>query len=282
MSMSSDSHNMEMSPSAGASASDVMPMVSEQPEPILFALPPSPFRPSPPPPLTNPSVPFSFVRRSPPAPMLAPTGGGSGGGAGSASFVAASRRSPPAPIGTGAGSSSFSFLEATGLGAMQASADERSLPPTPRSPSPTCSPPGSPKRQKAAAEAAAAAAASKAAASDVEEDLDVRAAALGLHEVTQRVWRETALPPTPSSPSPTFSPPSSPKQRHAAELTAARAAEKLAQSLCAAREARGEGSASCGSDSEGGTMTELEVTAAIAAWEAGGAQHRGSRKKRQL
>ena len=40
---------------------------------------------------------------------------------------------------------------------------------------------------------------------------ETRAAALGLHEVERRVWRETALPPTPSSPSPTFSPPGSPK-----------------------------------------------------------------------
>lgn len=159
---------------------------------------------------------------------------------------------------------------------MQAPAEDRSLPPTPRSPSPTCSPPGSPKRQKAAADAGTAST------GDLEEDLDVRAAALGLNEVTQRVWRETALPPTPKSPSPTFSPPSSPKQRRAAELTAARAAEKLAQSLCAAREARGEGSASCGSDSEGGMMTEVELTTAIAAWETGGAQYGGSRKKRQL
>lgn len=48
----------------------------------------------------------------------------------------------------------------------------------------------------------------------------MRAAALGLNEATQRVWKETALPPTPSSPSPTFSPPSSPKQRRQASRAA--------------------------------------------------------------
>ena len=188
-------------------------------------------------------------------------------------------RSPPPP---GSASGSFSFLD--GLGAMQAAAEDRSLPPTPRSPSPTCSPPGSPKRQKAAAEREAAnrAAAVGGADSAAEDDLETRAAALGLNEVTQRVWRETALPPTPSSPSPTFSPPSSPKQRHAAEQTAKQAAEKLAESLRAEAQARGAafdlGSASCGSDSEGNAASaEADVTAALAAW--GGARH-GSNEER--
>ena len=79
-------------------------------------------------------------------------------------------RSPPPP---GSASGSFSFLD--GLGAMQAAAEDRSLPPTPRSPSPTCSPPGSPKRQKAAAEREAAnrAAAVGGADSAAEDDLAV-------------------------------------------------------------------------------------------------------------
>lgn len=169
---------------------------------------------------------------------------------------------------------------------MQATAEDRSLPPTPRSPSPTTSPPGSPKRQKAAD----AAKDSDSLGNAAEDDLETRAAALGLNEVTQRVWKETALPPTPSSPSPTFSPPSSPKQRRAAEVTAAQAAEKLAESLAreaAAREARGDpGSTSCGSDSEGlGSVAEAERLSAIAEWENAGG-HRGgqgsptSRKKR--
>ena len=36
--------------------------------------------------------------------------------------------------------------------------------------------------------------------SAAEEDLETRAAALGLNERTQRDWKETALPPTPSLP----------------------------------------------------------------------------------
>lgn len=114
----------------------------------------------------------------------------------------------------------------------------------------------------------------------MEDDLETRAAALGLNEVTQRVWKETALPPTPSSPSPTFSPPSSPKQRRAAELTAQHAAAKLAESLRAeceaqslARAERGAGdvgSMSCGSDSESvaGASSSLERQSAIAEWDA--------------
>uniref|UniRef100_A0A7S0JAV9 Uncharacterized protein n=1 Tax=Calcidiscus leptoporus TaxID=127549 RepID=A0A7S0JAV9_9EUKA len=109
--------------------------------------------------------------------------------------------------------------------------EDRSLPPTPRSPSPTCSPPSSPKRQKvelSPAEAAAAVAA--------DDDLESRAAALGICEAT-RSWDETFLPPTPSSPSPTFSPPSSPKrgQRSTAELLAAQKAANA--QLLAARAA---------------------------------------------
>jgi len=60
-------------------------------------------------------------------------------------------------------------------------------------------------------------------------------------KTTQRVWRETNLPPTPSSPSPTFSPPSSPKQRRQAELVAEQAAAVLAASL-------GSGSEQCGAE----------------------------------
>jgi len=123
----------------------------------------------------------------------------------------------------GSPGSSLSFLDSGQfLGTMQAAADDRSLPPTPRSPSPTCSPPSSPKRQrneearstryKDAQPSTKNEAQGHASDSGVDDDLEVRAAALGLNETTQRVWRETNLPPTPSSPSPTFSPPSSPKQ----------------------------------------------------------------------
>lgn len=84
---------------------------------------------------------------------------------------------------------------------------ERSLPLTPRSPSPTFSPTASPKRQ--CAEPPPGALSSMA----TEDDLESRAAALGLTEATQRAWRETVIPPTPPSPSPTFSLPSSPKRR---------------------------------------------------------------------
>ena len=135
---------------------------------------------------------------------------------------------------SGAASSSalgFPFLSegANGLGAAMQEVVERSLPPTPRSPSPTCSPPSSPKRQAQKREDEAGKASGELSAA--EEDLETRAAALGLHEIERRVWRETALPPTPSSPSPTFSPPSSPKtnQRQAelALLTAEQAAVKV-------------------------------------------------------
>ena len=80
------------------------------------------------------------------------------------------------------------------------------LPPTPRSPSPTCSPPSSPKRQKSGLTEA-----EQKAALAADDDLETRAAALGLDEATQRAWAEAVLPPTPQSPSPTFSPPASPK-----------------------------------------------------------------------
>ena len=108
----------------------------------------------------------------------------------------------------------------------------------------------------------------------VEEDLETRAAALGLHEVERRVWRETALPPTPSSPSPTFSPPSSPKSqqraRELALLTAEQAAVKLAASLHAIRSTTGEGSRSFDSrcdESDSDHAQEAEVVSALAAWE---------------
>lgn len=84
---------------------------------------------------------------------------------------------------------------------------ERSLPLTPRSPSPTFSPTASPKRQCAEPPPGALSALA------TEDDLESRAAALGLTEATQRAWRETVIPPTPPSPSPTFSLPSSPKRR---------------------------------------------------------------------
>ena len=217
---------------------------------------------------------------------------------------ASSSRAPLArsPVSGAASSSAlgFPFLTADGgLGAAMQEAVERSLPPTPRSPSPTCSPPSSPKRQaqKREDEQKAAASGELSAARNIE----TRAAALGLHEIERRVWRETALPPTPSSPSPTFSPPSSPKtnQRQAelALLTAEQAAVKvsharrgrnahcpflsslstllfacsqLAASLRSIRS--GEGSRSCDSrcDSDSDAMAEAEVASAIAAWEAAG------------
>ena len=219
---------------------------------------------------------------------------------------ASSSRAPLArsPVSGAASSSAlgFPFLTADGgLGAAMQEAVERSLPPTPRSPSPTCSPPSSPKRQAQKREDEQKAAASGEL-SAAEEDLETRAAALGLHEIERRVWRETALPPTPSSPSPTFSPPSSPKtnQRQAelALLTAEQAAVKvshatgtqcalrlfslpphtfyllacsqLAASLRSIRS--GEGSRSCDSrcDSDSDAMAEAEVASAIAAWEAAG------------
>ena len=155
----------------------------------------------------------------------------------------------------------FHFLEPH----MQAASllEDRSLPPTPRSPSPTCSPPSSPKRQRNDEQSAVDSAA--------EDDLELRAAALGLNEVTQRVWRETALPPTPSSPSPTFSPPSSPKGGATDPTTAQQAAAKLAESLRAVREGRSSAepgrSADSASDSEMGMDADPRADA-IAAWEA--------------
>jgi hypothetical protein len=127
---------------------------------------------------SQPSVPMQPPRRSPVC-----------GGAG------------PSSSSSGA-SSSFSWLEGGQLlGAMQAGARaEGSLPPTPRSPSPTCSPPLSPKRHRSHPESSETVITADSAA---EDEIEVRAAALGLNETTQRVWRETALPPTPSSPSPT-------------------------------------------------------------------------------
>jgi len=176
---------------------------------------------------------------------------------------------------------------------MQAAAEDRSLPPTPRSPSPTCSPPSSPKRQARERQRDEE---GKGELSAAEDDLETRAAALGLHEIERRVWKETALPPTPSSPSPTFSPPSSPKAAAAAAaLTAEQAAAKLAASL-----RNGECRRSCdsrgGFDSDSDAQTEAEVASAVAAWESAGTSsthpheaplqptmHRGaSRKKRQL
>ena len=182
---------------------------------------------------------------------------------------------------SGQGNIGFPFLfeGAGGLGAAMQDAVERSLPPTPRSPSPTCSPPSSPKRKAQNREDEAKSGELSAA----EEDLETRAAALGLHEVERRVWKETALPPTPSSPSPTFSPPSSPKtkQRQAelALLTAEQAAVKLAASLDAMRSSTmGEGSRSCDSrcDSDSDAMAEAEVASALAAWEAANGAGSGS------
>ena len=136
---------------------------------------------------------------------------------------------PRSPFGMGGGggsSSGFSLLELGQM--MHNAAEERSLPPTPRSPSPTMSPPLSPKRQKTEPEEEKPPQLQAA-----EEDLETRAAALGLNERTQRDWKETALPPTPSSPSPTFSPPGSPRSRskEQPELTVAQAAAALAASL---------------------------------------------------
>ena len=136
---------------------------------------------------------------------------------------------PRSPFGMGGGggsSSGFSLLELGQM--MHNAAEERSLPPTPRSPSPTMSPPLSPKRQKTEPEEEKPPQLQAA-----EEDLETGAAALGLIERTQRDWKETALPPTPSSPSPTFSPPGSPRSRskEQPELTVAQAAAALAASL---------------------------------------------------
>ena len=144
---------------------------------------------------------------------------------GSSSSSAFAPRHPVSPVG----GSGFPFLTdgVHGLGAamMQAAAEDRSLPPTPRSPSPTCSPPYSPKRQARERQRDEE---GKGEHSAAEDDLETRAAALGLHEIERRVWKETALPPTPSSPSPTFSPPSSPKAAAAAAaLTAEQAAAKV-------------------------------------------------------
>lgn len=141
----------------------------------------------------------------------------------------ASRSVARSPVSGAAGPSGHggfpSLFEASGLGAAMQDVVERSLPPTPRSPSPTCSPPSSPKRQAQKREDEAKAGGELSAA---EEDLETRAAALGLHEIERRVWRETALPPTPSSPSPTFSPPSSPKtNQRQAEALAQQAAAKV-------------------------------------------------------
>ncbi len=181
------------------------------------------------------------------------------------------------PVSDCGGSSDFFGGVQLQLGVMQLP-EERSLPPTPRSPSPRCSPPSSPKRQRTVEELAADSAA--------EDDLETRAAALGLNEVTQRVWRENPLPPTPLSPSPTFSPPSTPKQRRRAELTAQQAAAKLAASLGGAwgdveRPERRSGSerAACtdlsssdseqpGSSFDGAGPSSEVAKEALAAWEA--------------
>mmetsp|Transcript_5230 Transcript_5230/g.17003 ORF Transcript_5230/g.17003 Transcript_5230/m.17003 type:complete len:304 (-) Transcript_5230:32-943(-) len=217
--------------------------------------------------------------------------GGSGSGSGSGGSGA---------LGSGAGpSSSYSWLE-TGavLGAMQAAARaEGSLPPTPRSPSPTCSPPLSPKRHRTHPEGSEAAAADSAA----DDEIEVRAAALGLNETTQRVWRETALPPTPSSPSPTFSPPSTPKpgdKPDFAEHAAAALAASLQPSSLQRQPGRatpfgggplseGAKSASCDSDSDSLSMAAYEVSGSMhpshqpahQPWEAA-ARHNG--KKRMM
>ena len=202
------------------------------------------------------------------------------------------------PVSGACPSTGFPFLfegGQHGLGAAMQEAVERSLPATPRSPSPTCSPPSSPKRAKSSATQDEGVLGGELSAA--EEDLETRAAALGLHEVERRVWRETALPPTPSSPSPTFSPPGSPKttQRQAelALLTAEQAAVKLAYDL-SLRSIRplDAGSRSCDSrcDSDSDVMGEVEVQTAIAAWELANARGESSalassssgRKKRQL
>ena len=154
-------------------------------------------------------------------PLPRPTAG-EGSSSSSSAFAP---RHPVSPVG----GSGFPFLTdgVHGLGAamMQAAAEDRSLPPTPRSPSPTCSPPSSPKRQARERQRDEE---GKGELSAAEDDLETRAAALGLHEIERRVWKETALPPTPSSPSPTFSPPSSPKAAAAAvALTAEQAAAKV-------------------------------------------------------
>jgi len=211
--------------------------------------------------------------------------GGSGSGSGSGGSGA---------LGSGAGpSSSYSWLE-TGavLGAMQAAARaEGSLPPTPRSPSPTCSPPLSPKRHRTHPEGSEAAAADSAA----DDEIEVRAAALGLNETTQRVWRETALPPTPSSPSPTFSPPSTPKPGDKPDF-AEHAAAALAASLQPSSLQRPPGratpfgggplsegakSASCDSDSDSLSMAAYEVSGSMhPSHQEAAARHNG--KKRMM
>jgi len=113
--------------------------------------------------------------------------------------------------------------------ALRSRDGERSLPLTPRSPSPTTSPTASPKRQCPEPSPAALTALV------AEDDLESRAAALGLTEATQRAWRETVIPPTPPSPSPTTSLPSSPKQqresRERAGLLAAQTTAALVASL---------------------------------------------------
>lgn len=113
--------------------------------------------------------------------------------------------------------------------ALRSRDGERSLPLTPRSPSPTTSPTASPKRQCPEPSPAALTAAT------CEDDLESRAAALGLTEATQRAWRETAVPPTPPSPSPTTSVSSSPKHqresRERASLLAAQTTAALVASL---------------------------------------------------
>ena len=170
-----------------------------------------------------------FAEHSPPVPSFAS----------SAASAADAWRVPSRPFarspvagndGSSVGSSLPFLFEGGpgGLGAAMQEAVERSLPPTPRSPSPTCSPPSSPKRQ---AQKTAQDEGKPGEMSAAEEDLETRAAALGLHEIERRVWKENALPPTPSAPSPTVSPPSSPKtqQRQAelALLTANEAAVKV-------------------------------------------------------
>mmetsp|Transcript_9855 Transcript_9855/g.31230 ORF Transcript_9855/g.31230 Transcript_9855/m.31230 type:complete len:298 (+) Transcript_9855:32-925(+) len=227
-------------------------------------------------------------------------GGGSGGGGGGSGSSgcggsgSGSGSGGSGALGSGAGpSSSYSWLE-TGavLGAMQAAARaEGSLPPTPRSPSPTCSPPLSPKRHRTHPEGSEAAAADSAA----DDEIEVRAAALGLNETTQRVWRETALPPTPSSPSPTFSPPSTPKPGDKPDF-AEHAAAALAASLQPSSLQRPPGratpfgggplsegakSASCDSDSDSLSMAAYEVSGSMhPSHQEAAARHNG--KKRMM
>ena len=107
--------------------------------------------------------------------------------AGSSSDAAFARphlaRSPPPPTAGPSGSCPLSFLDALAGPMQAAAAEDRSLPPTPRSPSPTCSPPSSPKRQKGA-DSKAGAPASSGTEPTLEDDLETRAAALGLNEVS--------------------------------------------------------------------------------------------------